>query len=104
MARFVYRPDHPDRDEFGMVDVSIAGPKHHINSAAYVISDTMQPLRHMANGRMYDSKAAFRQATKDAGCIEVGSETSTLTKPRQRIELSRESRRNEIRKVISQLR
>lgn len=39
-----------------------------------VISDTIDPLYHHATKQYYDSKAAFRGATKDAGCIEVGTE------------------------------
>ena len=104
MARYVYRPQHPNRDENGMVDVLIAGPKYESGNATNVISDHMDPLRHMANGLMYDSKAAFRKATKDAGCCEVGNEVSTLLKPRPRVELSRNDRRDAIRKAIAQLR
>lgn len=104
MARYVYRPNHPFCDENGMVEASQAGPKYISSNATNVISDHMEPTKHMANGLMYDSKAAFRKATKAAGCIEVGNEVSTLLKPRPRVELSREQRRNEIRRAISQLR
>lgn len=104
MGRVVYRPNHPQANENGMVDIEIAGPKHGGGSAFYVISDEMPPTKHMANGQMYTSKAAFRQATKDAGCVEVGNEIKAVTTPRKRIELSREQRRNEIRRAISQLR
>lgn len=104
MPRYVYRPNHPFCDNHGMVEASIAGPKHVSASATGVISDTMAPTRHMADGRTYDSKSKFREATKAAGCIEVGNETETILKPRKRIELSREQRRNEIRRAIAQLR
>ena len=104
MPRFVYRPNHPFCDDNGMVEASMAGPKHISSSAPGVISDTMDSTRHMADGLYYDSKSEFRKATKAAGCQEVGNETATLMKPRQRIELSREQCRNEIRKAISQLR
>ena len=34
----------------------------------------LEPLRNMADGRLYDSKRAMSAATKAAGCIEVGNE------------------------------
>ena len=104
MPRFVYRPNHPEADVNGMVDIEISGPKYVSNGAIQIIRDEMEPTRHMADGRMYTSKAKFREATRAAGCVEVGTETATLMKPRQRVELSREQRRNEIRRAISQLR
>lgn len=64
------------------------------------ISDTMEPTRHMANGKYYTSKAAFRAATKAAGCVEIGNETKYLTKKRQPIKLDRKKRREDIRKAI----
>lgn len=39
-----------------------------------VISDHMDLLQSMANGRWYDSKAAMRGATRAAGCEEVGND------------------------------
>jgi len=104
MPRYVYRPNDPRSDKNGMLDVSIAGPKHVSNQATHVISDEMGATRHMADGAMYTSKAKFRQATKNAGCIEVGNETNTLLKPRKPEPLSREQRRNDIRQAVRQLR
>lgn len=97
MPSYVYRKGK-------VVDKRRAKPKYSSNSAAYVITDEMAATRHMADGKQYTSKAKFRQATKSHGCIEVGNETSTLLKPRQPVQLSRESLRNEIRRSISQLR
>lgn len=64
------------------------------------ISDTMEPTRHMANGKYYTSKAAFRAATKAAGCIEIGNDTKYLTKKRAPVKLDRRKRREDIRKAI----
>lgn len=44
------------------------------NSANYVINDSMPPTEHMIDGRIYESKSAFRAVTKAHGCIEVGNE------------------------------
>ena len=43
-------------------------------AGAYVISDTMPGMVHPANGKMYDSKAAFRSVTRMHGLTEVGNE------------------------------
>jgi hypothetical protein len=98
VTTFVYRNGK-------LVDKSRAGPRNEkLGNSTFVISDTMEPTRHMANGKMYDSKAEFRQATRDAGCIELGNETATLLKPRQQIQLDRGKRRDDIRKTIYELR
>ena len=57
----------------------------------------------MADGRMYDSKAAFRRATKAAGCIEIGNETAAVLKPKPHIELDRRQRRETIKRTIWEL-
>jgi hypothetical protein len=97
MPTYVYRNGE-------LVDKRFAPPKEEKHgSASYVISDTMDPLRHMADGKMYDSKVKFRQATKAAGCCEVGNETATLLKPRQAVQLDRSKRVDDIRRAIYEL-
>jgi len=44
-----------------------------------IIRDGLPDLKHMANGKIYDSKRAFSQATKDAGCVEIGNEMPKQT-------------------------
>ena len=97
MPVFVYRNGK-------IVDSRKAGPKYAGGSATYVISDEMPETRHMADGKHYTSKKKFRDATKAAGCIEVGNETSTLLKPRQPVQLSRQERVDHIKRAIAQLR
>lgn len=88
-----------------LVDKNKAGPKNtKLGNASFVISDEMEATRHMASGEYITSKAKFRQATRDAGCIEVGTETSTLLKPRQPVVLDRGQRRDDIRRAIHQMR
>lgn len=65
-------------------------------------SDTMDPLRHMANGQMYDSKSEFRKATKAAGCIEVGDQAN-LGRRRQPIRLDKRERVEHIKRAIYEL-
>lgn len=40
----------------------------------YIIRDTMDALQHPATGQVMDSKSAFRRATRDAGCVEIGDQ------------------------------
>lgn len=88
-----------------LVDKRTAPPKEGIHgSAVFVISDEMSATRHMADGQMYTSKAKFRQATRAAGCVEVGTETKTLLTPRKPIELDRGQRREAIQQAIHQIR
>lgn len=104
MARYVYRPGHPAANEYGMVDINIAGPKQGGNGATYVISDEMAPTKHMADGKTYTSKAKFREATRAAGCIEVGNESATMLKPRKPVQLDRGQRAEAIKRAIHELR
>ena len=100
MTSFVYRPKHPQADEFGMVLADIAGPKYSGDQAVYVISDTMEPLKHHGTGAIIDSKARFRADTKACGAVEIGNEP---IKPRQPIKLDKRERREAIAKSIYQL-
>lgn len=101
--RLVYRPNHPLASENGMVPADLAQPRS-TDPHFYVISDEMEPTRHMATGEMMTSKAKFRQRTKAAGCVEVGSETATLLKPRKQILLDRAKRREDIRRALYEVR
>lgn len=51
----------------------------------YIITDTMPALMNHADGRLYDSKSAFRAATKAAGLVEIGNDVPTAPAPRERI-------------------
>lgn len=69
--------------------------------ATAVISDTMQPLKHMGTGRMTDSKSIFRADTKASGCVEIGNEAP---KARHPIALDKGQRRDAIRKALYEAR
>lgn len=71
--------------------------------APQIITDEMSATRHMADGKHYTSKKKFRDATRAAGCVEIGNE-ATLTKPRKRVELDRRQRREDIKRAMVQLR
>lgn len=40
----------------------------------FVQDDTISPLMNHADGKYYDSKSAFRKATRRAGCAEIGND------------------------------
>lgn len=44
-----------------------------------VISDSMNAMRCMANGKMYESKSQMSAVHKAHGCIEVGNEIKATT-------------------------
>lgn len=44
------------------------------SNAPMIVTDTMGAIRSEADGRMYDSKSAYRQGLRAAGCVEVGNE------------------------------
>lgn len=96
---WVYRPNHPNANENGMVERSELGWESK-SSAPYVISDSMEPTKHMATGRTFDSKRAFSRETKAAGCVELGNEQ---IKPRAPERLNGGKRRDDIRKAIYDL-
>jgi|SRR5215831_5803476 len=66
----VYRPDHPEANENGMVEKMAVGRV----GGAYVVSDTIDGTWHPADGKYYDSKSNFRRTTKSRGMVEVGTE------------------------------
>jgi len=94
MARYKHMPSHPYANENGMVEINNAyyeglyligvgrEDKRMFNGNEPVvlnyISDGMNDTRHMADGKIYDSKSRFRKATKRAGCVEVGTNTEGL--------------------------
>lgn len=83
-----------------VIDKAKAPLKYFAGKAAYVISDEMPETRHMADSRWYTSKSKFRRATRDAGCVEVGNDTSHMTKARAPIAFDRSTRRQQVRESI----
>jgi hypothetical protein len=65
MARIVYRWN-PETGEWTEADRRIPSAR------LGIVTDTIDPLEHPCDGRLYDSKSAFRRTTKAHGCEEVG--------------------------------
>jgi hypothetical protein len=87
-----------------LVNKRRAKPKYSANDATFVISDEMAALQHMADGKMYTSKRKFREATRAAGCVELGNETAAILTPRKPILLDRGKRRDDIRRALYEAR
>lgn len=52
--------------------------------APAIIRDGMDALVHPATGETFDSKSAFRAATRDAGCVELGNDVTAALPAYQR--------------------
>jgi|SRR5882672_3805565 len=85
-----------------LVDKSEAAPRVIADAAPNVISDIMEPTRHMATGKYHTSKSEFRKDTKASGCIEIGNDSS-LYRPRPRVKLSSDNRKRDIKRAIDEL-
>lgn len=64
-----------------LVEKHLAPPLHAPRTAPNVISDHMAPTKHMATGKVTDSKSAFRAMTRTAGCVEVGTDPAGRRPP-----------------------
>lgn len=64
------------RDEPNWAQSDLPGP--------YIASDTMQPVKSMLDGKMYDSKSTLRRTYRAAGVVEVGNDPAMFRKPKKR--------------------
>lgn len=67
-ARWVFDPATKE-----MVEVPLDYKPKRVDAPA-VYQDSMDAIEHPADGRMYDSKSAFRRVTKEHGLEERGNE------------------------------
>lgn len=70
----------------------------------HVQSDTMEATRHMADGRVFTSKAKFRAHTRAHGCIEVGDQRGYGLKRKFVPKPDKAERRRDVAKAVSELR
>jgi len=47
-----------------------------------IISDNLDHVMNMADGKRYSSKAAYYKAVRRAGCEIIGNDTSTPSRPK----------------------
>lgn len=71
------------REGLGCIDARQAPPRAPPPRSSlpcpHVLRDGLDDLWHPVTGKHFDSKAAFRKATRDAGCIEAGDDASLHT-------------------------
>lgn len=68
--------------------------------APQIIRDGMQAAKHMANGKITDSKSTFRRWTRDHGCVEIGDQPIPQAMPSPKL---REDPRAEVARHIERL-
>jgi len=69
--------------------------------APMLISDTMEPVQSMVDGRFYTSKAVLRASYRAAGVVEVGNDPSRL-KPKPKPQPNRKAIRQSVEKAFAQ--
>lgn len=77
------------------------GEMRRIVAAPMVITD-MQPYKSMVTGEMITSRSQHRAHLKAHNCIEIGNETNYL-KPKEKIDLTPESKKARKQKIIDQV-
>jgi hypothetical protein len=95
---WIYRPNHPNANENGMIERHLVHEDKPWTVA--VISDTMVPLKHHGTGKVIDSKRAFSAETRAAGMVELGNEP---IRPREPIKLDKRQRVEDIKRTIYEL-
>lgn len=76
-----------DRDEFYSRQPALARSNL---PCPMLMTDHMDPVQSMVDGRMYDSKSALRRTYRQAGVIEVGNDPARL-RPRQKPKIDRKA-------------
>lgn len=73
--RYVFRQDKIT-GEVVCIDISesVSAPKE--PSAPEIIQDSIDPLLHPCDGRLYESKSEYRRVTKLHGMVELGDRES----------------------------
>ena len=61
----------------------LAGPPHPAQAAPMVRTDGMEPVRSMADGRVYDSRSRYYASLKARGCEIVGDDRAAFERPPQ---------------------
>lgn len=52
-------------------------------AAPQIIKDCIEPIRSMADGRMYDSRSKYLRSVRAAGCDVVGNDTLPAFQPEE---------------------
>ena len=68
MSAFLYRPNHPEADEFGMVPKAIAGTVS--NKRSFNAMPDFDEYQSPSTGKWIGDRAARREDLKASGCVE----------------------------------
>lgn len=94
--------------ESGLIEKDYAPPLVEIHAESslgrpYIASDNMDAMRHMADGKMFTSKAKFRAHTKAHGCVEVGDQKGYGMKRKFVPKMDKRQRREDVARAIGEL-
>lgn len=79
--------------------------KQRARAGIHVISDGLDDVLNMADGKRYSSKAAYYRAVRAAGCEIVGNDTKSLkSRQRQNSDAALTGLGHDIKAAIEQLR
>ena len=62
-----------------LVEVRRAAPRRRL----MIIGDHHEPFQSCADGRIYESKSAYRRSLKEMGLEEVGNERAHVAQPKE---------------------
>jgi hypothetical protein len=83
-----------------LVDKRLAAPLHAARDAPMVRPDGMDPIRSMADGRIYDSRSRYYASVRAHGCEIVGDDRAPFER---RPELRSEGVGRDIQNAILEL-
>lgn len=84
-----------------LIAKSEAGPLYGARAAPMVRPDGMEPVRSMADGRVYDSRSRYYASVRALGCEIVGDDRGAFGR---RAELRPEGVGQDIHRTIQELR
>lgn len=69
-------------DELTFLAEDYQPPKVSDLAAPMLVRDQIDPFQSMADGRLYDSKSAYRRTLKDRGLVELGNDAPRTSPPK----------------------
>jgi hypothetical protein len=108
MTTKAYRENY-DLIDWNAVDLSrpekeYVAPARSSLPAPFIASDSLgMEVKHLATGRMSDSKSEHRRLNKQLGLVELGNEKKAHLSQPAPTKLDKRERKNAIRKAIKEL-
>lgn len=81
MARFVYKPKHPQASKNGFIPIELDEPPIMGKRELQIIKD-IEPFKSPIDGSIISSRSQIRDHEKKHGVKQVGNDWSGSTKPK----------------------